>query len=194
MLPTIIGSNVATRVKSEAFFHLTNNSAYLLTTIVALLMVPAILIRQRLGATWTLILDAILFTTSTASVLLFYIEGQRWARRTKPSLRELIAVLPVGIGISLRNAVAVIEGFVQRGGYFRRTPKQGDRGEKLIERAPRIPIGELLLALFFVATAIVFIVTRQWISLPFVGLFLGGYVYIAAQATAERISYSRSIS
>src|SRR5438477_3850685 len=106
LLPRIVASGVAPRVKREAFFHLTNNAAYLLTTIVALLMVPAIVIRQRLGVGWTLLIDAALFATSTGSVLFFYIEGQRWARRPRPPLRELAAVLPVGIGISLRNASA----------------------------------------------------------------------------------------
>jgi cellulose synthase/poly-beta-1,6-N-acetylglucosamine synthase-like glycosyltransferase len=194
LLPRIVASGVAPRVKREAFLHLTNNTAYLLTTIVALLMVPAIVIRQRLGVGWTLLIDAALFATSTSSVLLFYIEGQRWARRPRPPLRELAAVLPVGIGISLRNASAVVEGLVHRGGYFRRTPKRGDSTTESFERRPRIPIGELILATFFVAAAIAFCIARQWVSLPFIGLFLGGYAYIVFQALDERLSYSGSES
>jgi cellulose synthase/poly-beta-1,6-N-acetylglucosamine synthase-like glycosyltransferase len=194
LLPRIVASDVAPRVKGEAFFHLTNNTAYLLTTIVALLMVPAIVIRQCLGVGWTLLIDAVLFAASTGSVLLFYVEGQRWARRPRPQLRELAAVLPVGIGISLRNASAVIEGLVHRGGYFRRTPKRGDSAIESFERRPRIPIGELILAAFFVAAAAAFCVARQWVSLPFIGLFLGGYATIVFQALGERLSYSRSES
>jgi cellulose synthase/poly-beta-1,6-N-acetylglucosamine synthase-like glycosyltransferase len=194
LLPRIVASDVAPRVKREAFFHLTNNTAYLLTTIVALLMVPAIVIRQRLGVGWTLLIDAALFAASTGSVLLFYIEGQRWARCPRPPLRELAAVLPVGIGISLRNASAVLEGLAHRGGYFRRTPKRGDSTIESFERKPRIPIGELILVTFFIAAATAFCIARQWVSLPFIGLFLGGYAYIVFHALDERLSYSRNES
>src|SRR5436853_2429015 len=168
LLPRILTSNAAARVKSEAFFHLTNNVAYLLTTIVALLMVPAIVIRQRIGVGWTLVIDAILFASSTGSVLLFYIEGQRIARQTRPTWRELIAVLPVGIGLSVRNASAVIEGLVQRGGYFRRTPKRGLNPLGRAEARSRFPLIEGILATFFIAAAITFIAARQWVSLPFI--------------------------
>src|SRR6266446_495278 len=73
VLPRIVRSDLPLRVKSEAFFHLTNNTAYLLSLVVALLMVPAIVIRQRLGITWTLLVDLVLFAASTGSVMLFYI-------------------------------------------------------------------------------------------------------------------------
>jgi cellulose synthase/poly-beta-1,6-N-acetylglucosamine synthase-like glycosyltransferase len=194
LLPRIIGSGAAPRVKSEAFFHLTNNTAYLLTVIVALLMVPAIVIRQRLGVGWTLVIDAILFASSTGSVLLFYVEGQRFARRRRPPFRELMAVLPVGIGMSVRNATAVVEGIVQRGGYFRRTPKRGDvTASAFLAHArddkPRIPFAEIALASFFIVAAIAFVVARQWISLPFLSLFLGGYLYIVFEAVRERLNY-----
>src|ERR1051326_3229610 len=192
LLPRIIRSDAEPRVKSEAFFHLTHNTAYLLTVLVALLMVPAIVIRQRLGMTWTMILDAILFAASTGSVLLFYIEGQRFARHAPPSLRELMAVLPVGIGMSARNAAAVLEGAFQRGGTFRRTPKQGDTTRKLFERAPRIPIAEIVLATFFLSAAVGFVMARQWISLPFLSLFLGGYLYIVFAVLRERLTYVKT--
>jgi cellulose synthase/poly-beta-1,6-N-acetylglucosamine synthase-like glycosyltransferase len=180
LLPRLVAADVPTRVKIEALFHLTNNSAYLLTTIVALLMVPAIVIRQRLGMTWTMLIDAALFAMSTFSVLLFYIEGQRWARSARPSWRELIAVMPVGIGISLRNASAVLEGLVQRGGFFQRTPKKGAGRWAQGAGENAWPIAETLLAVFFFAAAIAFIVARQWVSLPFIALFLFGYAYVVA--------------
>jgi hypothetical protein len=185
LLPTILRSNATLAQKSEAFFHLTNNAAYLLTMIVALLMVPAIVIRQRLGIGWSLLIDGVLFAASTGSVLLFYVEGQRHARRAPPSWRELAAVLPVGIGISMRNSAAVLEGAVQRGGYFWRTPKRGSATRHMHERQ-RFPAGELIFALFFLSAAIAFIDARQWVSLPFIGLFLGGYSYVA-------ISYFRTV-
>ncbi|HWW61392.1 MAG TPA: glycosyltransferase, partial [Thermoanaerobaculia bacterium] len=126
LLGTIARSNTDRATKAEAFFHLTNNSAYLLSLLLALFIVPSIVIRQTAHITWTFVIDFILFGGSTGSVLFFYVEGQRWAGRPRPRMRDLLAVLPVGVGMAVRNATAVLEGFVERGGHFRRTPKSGD--------------------------------------------------------------------
>src|SRR5256885_13546690 len=85
ILPALARSDFGAKVKAEAFFHLTGNAAYVLSLVVALLMVPAILIRQRLGIAWTLSIDALIFFSSTCSVMLFYIEGQRFAHQPPPS-------------------------------------------------------------------------------------------------------------
>ncbi|HEX8153963.1 MAG TPA: glycosyltransferase [Thermoanaerobaculia bacterium] len=208
LLPAIARSRFPLAVKSEAFFHLTNNSAYLLTLVLALLMVPAMIVRQRYGLHWMLIVDALLFAASTGSVLRFYVEGQRWAGRRKPTRCELLAVLPVGVGMSIRNAAAVLEGLVERGGHFRRTPKEGvwstgapataipraGRGARppAALQKPRIPWGELVLALFFAAAIGVLSTAGQWLTIPFVCLFLSGYSYVAYFALAERLNHRQS--
>ncbi len=189
LLPRILGGTQPARVKAEAFFHLTNNSAYLLTLVLALLIVPAIVVRQRLGILWTMSIDVVLFFASTGSVLRFYIEGQRRAGRTRPTARELLAVIPIGIGISIRNSAAVIEGLFERGGHFRRTPKSGDRGRAVPEGRPRLPIAELVLASFFVTAFTAFAGARQWIALPFLMLFTGGFLYVAAAGLIERFTF-----
>jgi len=188
ILPAIARGDFTAKVKAEAFFHLTGNAAYVLSLIVALLMVPAILIRQRLGIAWTFSIDALIFFSSTCSVLLFYIEGQRFANQPRPSLKELIAVLPIGVGISIRNSAAVLEGLFEKGGHFRRTPKRGEAARETFERPPRFPLPEALLAAFFTLATATLIAAHQWVSLPFVLLFLGGYGYVAIRGTAERLS------
>lgn len=189
ILPRILRSDLPLATRAEAFFHLTNNSAYLLTVIVSLLLVPAILIRQRLGLGWSVLADVILFALSTGSVLLFYIEGQRRIGRSL-STAEIFAVLPIGIGIAVRNATAVVEGLLQRGGYFARTPKRGDSG--LIESMRCVPIGETILASFFAVAFAMLAAARQWASLPFLLLFLGGYGYMVAMAIVELLNIGRS--
>jgi len=188
ILPRLVRGDFAPKVKAEAFFHLTGNAAYVLSLVVALLMVPAIFIRQRLGLAWTFSIDALIFFSSTCSVMLFYIEGQRFANQPRPSIKELIAVLPVGIGISIRNSAAVLEGLFEKGGHFRRTPKRGDATRETFERPPRIPVPEALLAGFFALATATLIAAHQWVSLPFVMLFLGGYSYVAIRGMAERLS------
>ena len=193
LLPRIARADVRNAVKAEAAFHLTNNSAYLLSVILSLLVVPAMMIRYRHELLWSFALDLVLYGVSTASVLLFYLEGQRHAGRVRPPLRDLLAVLPVGVGMSIRNASAVIEGLFQQGGHFHRTPKEGDGRRKVIS-GTRIPYAETLLSLFFCGVIVAFAGTRQWLSVPFLAIFASGYGYVAVTALRERLSLSRSIA
>jgi cellulose synthase/poly-beta-1,6-N-acetylglucosamine synthase-like glycosyltransferase len=187
LLGAIARSDAERSVKTEAFFHLTNNSAYLLSLALALLIVPALLLRYKYQLLWTFAIDFALFAMSSGSVLLFYREGQRWAGRPKPSWRELLAVLPVGVGMSVRNASAVIEGLVQKGGHFKRTPKAGD-GFVRTSRRSRLPVAESALTLFFAAVVVAFAIAQRWGSLPFLSLFVTGYGYVAVLALNERRS------
>lgn len=192
ILPRILRSDLPVEIKREAFFQLTANAAYLLSLIVGVLLVPATLIRQRIGGNWTLVLDLAVFSLSAGSVLLFYVEGQEITGRRGMTMREMLTLLPLGIGISVRNSAAVIEGAFQRGGYFRRTPKRGTRSSVTGERPPRLPVGELVLAAFFLASLATFVANREWASLPFVVLFLTGYLYVTLVALGERARWSAS--
>ncbi len=194
LLPSIVRGDLDARVKSEAAFHLTNNSAYFLSVLLALLIVPSMVIRYRHDLVWSFLIDLALFAASSGSVLLFYREGQRWAGREQPRWRELLPVLPVGLGISIRNASAVLEGAFENGGYFHRTPKEGDRGAAggLKPAASRVPWGELVLTLFFAGVFVVFAMAGRWLSLPFLMLFVTGYGYVAFFALKERLSHVTS--
>ena len=192
VLPHIAGAPLRASVKTEAAFHLTNNSAYLLSVLLALLVIPAMAIRHHHGLLWSFAFDLVLYAASTASILLFYREGQRLAGRARTPLRELLAVLPIGVGMSVRNASAVIEGLFSTGGHFRRTPKEGNAAAAPAERAPRIPWCEAALALLFCASLYAFASDGRWVSLPFLTIFASGYGYVAAEALRERLTYARS--
>lgn len=186
ILPRVARAELPLATKVEAFFHLTNNSAYLLTLLLALLMVPALALRHLSGIGWSLVVDALLFLTSTVSVVAFYVEGQRQVGR-ELTAREILAVLPVGIGMSVVNAAAVLEGLVQRGGYFSRTPKSGGRaGLPELDRFDHFPVAESLLALFFLVSVGVFFKQGHFLAIPFVILFLSGYGQVVAAKVAER--------
>jgi cellulose synthase/poly-beta-1,6-N-acetylglucosamine synthase-like glycosyltransferase len=182
LLGSIVTSDLRASVKTEAVFHLTNNAAYLFTVLLALLIVPSMLVRYRNGLAWMFVIDVPLFLASTGSVLLFYREGQRWAGRGRPPLRELLAVLPVGVGMSMRNGIAVIEGLLLEGGPFQRTPKMGDLAGAVFTRTRRVPWAELALALFFAGTVLAFAASGHWGALPFLTLFLSGYSYVVVKS------------
>lgn len=189
VLPALLRADLPLRIKIEAFFHLTGNVAYPLTLLVALLMVPAITIRQGLGLTWTLLFDMILFLVSTGSVVQFFVEGQRLVGRGRLSPRMLLSLLSVGVGMAVRNATAVFEGLITRAGHFQRTPKRGDTVARR-EGRPRFPAGEMLLTLFFAAALVCFMIAQQWLSIPFLLLFLSGFGYVTVLALRERLSWT----
>lgn len=186
ILPRVARAELPLATKVEAFFHLTNNIAYLLTLLLALLMVPALALRHLSGIGWSLLIDAALFLASTMSVVAFYVEGQRQIGR-RLTAREILAVLPVGIGMSVVNAAAVLEGLFQRGGYFNRTPKSGGRtGLVTLDRFDHLPVAETLLSLFFLVSLGLFFKQGHFVAIPFVLLFLSGYGQVVAATLVER--------
>ena len=88
-------------------------------------------------------------------------------------------MLPVGVGMAVRNASAVIEGLFERGGYFKRTPKVGD-GKRTLRRIEwRAAVAEAALAIFFLGTIVSFAAAGYWTALPFLTLFATGYTSFA---------------
>jgi cellulose synthase/poly-beta-1,6-N-acetylglucosamine synthase-like glycosyltransferase len=193
LLPSIMTGDLAWRVRIEAFFHLTNNVAYLLSFLLALLVVPAALIRHRYGLSPLLALDLVFFAVSTSSVFLFYLEGQRRAGRPVPLVREMLAVLPIGLGISLRNAAAVLRGFVVNGGEFRRTPKRGISALRLPRMHVTAPWLEASMTIFFIAAAGLFAEAKIWAAIPIAMLFMSGYGYVTALRVSERLRHAKTI-
>lgn len=186
LLPEIIRAPLPMRVKLEAMYHLTSNASYPLTLLLALLLVPAMAIRFDRGAEWLLLLDAPLFAASTLSILSFYLEGQRRVGE-RPRLRDFANVLPFGVGLSVSNTAAVLEGLAQRGGHFVRTMKFGTSTRRFDGRPPLV-VGDLILAVFYLFAFIVLARSGHYEALPFVGLFLAGFAYMAAQSIVEVVA------
>ncbi len=191
MLPTIFRSDVPRKVKIEAFFHLTNNVAYLLIVALAMLLLPNLLVRTRHGIREVLLIDLPLFIGTTGSIATFYITSHREVGGTVwQALRRLPMLLSLGIGMSVNNARAVIEGLVGHQTEFVRTPKLGvgagaeaGRGALLRTKKYRASktidsILELGLAAYFALTIAVAIGARHYVAVPFLALFLVGFAYV----------------
>jgi cellulose synthase/poly-beta-1,6-N-acetylglucosamine synthase-like glycosyltransferase len=123
LLPRILRSGLSPRVKLEAAFHLTNNTAYLMLFLVSLLLIPALVLRQDLG--WHLAtLDLVLFAAGTGSFALFCAASRRHRHGgALRALAEFPAVMMLGAGLALNNALAVLEALAGIPSGFRRTPK-----------------------------------------------------------------------
>jgi len=130
LLPRVLASDLTWREKVEATFHLTANLAYPLMVLLAGLMFPAMLLRYNMGWAEMIVVDVPIFLAATASVCTFYALSQKeqFADTWKTKLRYIPAVLGIGVGISINNALAVIEGLFGKPSEFTRTPKYGIEG------------------------------------------------------------------
>ncbi|HSP18868.1 MAG TPA: glycosyltransferase family 2 protein, partial [Myxococcaceae bacterium] len=200
LLPTILRSNQPFAVKREAFFHLTNNIAYLLMVLLSVLMPLSMVVRFKHGLYSTLFLDLPFCLAATASVGFFYVATQRelgltgWAR-----VKYLPFIMSLGIGMAINNAKAVIEALLNQQSAFARTPKTGSEGKNsrsTVRRSYRgarsmMPLIELLFGLYF-SGALWFAVDEQiWTSVPFLVLFQAGFLYVGAVSLFQGRSIAR---
>ncbi|HCF62212.1 MAG TPA: glycosyl transferase family 2 [Myxococcales bacterium] len=187
LLPTILRAKLPFRIKQEAFFHLTNNVAFLLMVVLSLLMPLSMVIRFRHGWYGVLLLDFPFFILATASVCFFYVASQRevggnWGARMK----YLPFLMSLGIGLSVNNAKAVLEALLNQQSGFVRTPKLGvvNKGEKAAATKTKyrgklnfVPLVEIALGLYLTYSIFFAIENGIWYSLPFLVLFQVGFLY-----------------
>jgi len=195
MLPTILKADVPFKVKAEAFFHLTNNLAYLLMIFLALLLMPNLLVRDQHGWREVLLIDVPLFMGTTFSIGTFYVVAHRHLYGgTLKAIAKVPLLMSLGIGLSINNAKAVLEGLLGYDSEFVRTAKHGvgdlDRGAwrtmKYRAKKSFVVAIELLFGTYFIYTIYIAITGKHWVSLPFLFLFLFGYFYVGAQSIYQR--------
>ncbi|HET7291352.1 MAG TPA: cellulose synthase family protein [Vicinamibacteria bacterium] len=197
LLPRLLASDLPLPIKVEAAFHLTANFAYPLMVLLSLLMFPAMVIRYDMGLYEMMIVDVPLFLGATMSVCSFYLMSQRevFGGAWRSRIKYLPAVLSVGIGLSVNNAKAVIEALLGRPSEFVRTPKHRveTQDEDWTTRRYRgnasfVPFAELVLAAYFGAMAYYAVVNGIVGTLPFVLLFLFGFLYSGAMSLFQDFS------
>ena len=188
LLPMVLKARIPWRVKLEAVFHLTNNFAYLFLIILAILQLPNMLLRRRMDSPELLLLDAPLFLATSGSIILFYLTTHRALYNSiGEAIKRLPMTMALGIGLSINNSRAVLEGLFGSDLEFVRTPKHGvtDRSHGWAKKQYRASknvhsLVEFLVGLYFVFTIALAIVTGSWISIPFLVLFMVGFLYVGS--------------
>jgi cellulose synthase/poly-beta-1,6-N-acetylglucosamine synthase-like glycosyltransferase len=181
----VASSSLPWRVKLEAFAHLSSNCGYPLVVVLAFVLPLVALETSAIGALWHLTA----FLVCTLSVVLFYARGQRALSRSwRQWALDVPAALALGVGMSLAQTRAVLEGALRRTGEFVRTPKCGDAPvtTRYATALRGWPLGELALAAYFAWAVARAIQAGLWGSLPFLGLFLAGFAWVGALTVAER--------
>lgn len=200
LLGTVLRAPLSRRAKVEAFIHLTANFTYPLMLLLSLLIFPAMVLRRGEESWRLLAFDLPLFTAATLSVVIFFVVSQvqgRLPERTDAGplstwrcLLAMPGLMAVGIGLSVNNTFAVLSGLREDGGVFHRTPKyklegrragssrKGWAGKAYTLRKNLSFYLEALLALYFIGCFLVAAGLGMWWSMPFLWLFLQGYVYM----------------
>jgi len=193
LLPMILKADLSAARKMESWYHLTGNITYPLMLMLTLILFPAMIVRFNQGVFELLLFDLPLFILAFSSVTCFYITAQKslhrdWLKR----IVYLPGLMAVGIGMSVAGTKAVLEGVLGIRSAFVRTPKFSVRGKAGDWRGKRyrghkgiLPIIELTLGIYFG-----YVTYYAWDMgiygvIPFLLLFLGGYLYMGLMSLAQ---------
>jgi len=187
LLFQIFKSNLPLKVKTEAFFHLTNNMAYLLMLLLSVLMYPSMIARINIGWFQMLVTDIPFLLVATVGISFFYTCSQKESVKDwKKRLIYMPMLMSLGIGLSVNNSKAVLEAFLGRHTEFQRTPKfkienKDDKWyhKRYYGRSSPTVIIELLLGIYFTFNIYFAYINRIYVSIPFLMIFQVGYFYVA---------------
>jgi len=186
ILPQVLKSDVPRHVKLEAWFHLTANLSYPLMIVLSVLLLPAMIIRFYQGWFQMLYIDLPLFMASTFSISSFYLVSQKelFPRTWPRTFLYLPFLMALGIGLTITNTRAVLEALVGKQTAFARTPKyrvesRKDKvgAKKYRKRLGWVPWVELMIGTYFASTVYYAIANENYITVPFLLLFVVGYWY-----------------
>ncbi len=191
LLPKVWRSGLPVRIKLEAVFHLTGNLAYPLVLLSGLLLLPVIALQSTLSPGAAAAVDLVAISVGLIPVFLFLASGQIAAgARGWRIVRDVMAVLVVGAGLSVNNSLAVLQGFQRRVGDWERTPKTGEGGKRAGLKpyeARGLSSGpiEVVLACYFGWLIVRALSAGHFRSIPFLLLLFSGLGYIGIRSLAE---------
>jgi cellulose synthase/poly-beta-1,6-N-acetylglucosamine synthase-like glycosyltransferase len=187
LIGAVLRADIPLKIKIECLFHLTNNFAYLFLVILALLQLPNMLMRQKMNRPELLLLDIPLFASTCLSIIVFYLTTHRALYgNLRDAVKRLPLMMALSIGLSINNARAVLEGLFGVQSEFVRTPKHGieRRADGWISKRYKAGAGslntylELGFGVYFVITIGLAVVTGSWMNIPFLVLFMVGFLYV----------------
>jgi cellulose synthase/poly-beta-1,6-N-acetylglucosamine synthase-like glycosyltransferase len=194
LLPKIFASPVNWRIKAEAFFHLTSCTCYIYIVMLTLMLFPVLYFRLTVfpnSGISRFVFDVSLFLLATCSASAFYMASQREIfRHWHDKIKYLPFLMALGIGISISNTIAALEGFFGKCGEFVRTPKFGvetSQDQKWKQKMGTIHIKKSLVPFIELGFGIYMLGCISMclhfgtapMSVPFLVLFALGYFYVS---------------
>jgi hypothetical protein len=143
-----------------------------------------------------MVIDLPLFLASTFSISSFYLVSQKilFPKKWYRTFLYLPFLMALGIGLTVTNSRAVLEALFGHQSSFARTPKyrvetkkDKVRSTKYRRRLGWVPWVELLIGCYFALTVYYAIENENYITVPFLLLFVIGYWYTGAMSLFQGI-------
>jgi hypothetical protein len=207
LLPSILRAPLPRYVKLEAFFHLTNTAVYVPAVVLSLILFPVWFVDPQLfnspGKLMALVIASFcgLLTCSAGT---FYILSQKAVGRSTLATMGMVPFLmALGMGISVINGLAVLEGlFGRRDTEFVRTPKYGaaamsrewkKKAGSFNMKLGIVPWVELIFGIYLLGCTAMAIVNNAAIgTIPFLVIFAFGYLYVGVLTLQSRWLVARA--
>lgn len=207
MLGTVWRSDISTKAKFEASYHLANNLAYLIMlTHTLLLLLPSIWIRDYFNIEYMIWLDLPLLVFASFSHIIYLIFGQVSLKHSmKRTFINVPRMILLGIQLAFNNARAALEALLGQESEFVRTPKSGEltetrtpktvaapQSEAITDQlynavAPKGAFIELLLAMIYSVVFCWAVYEQMWFVLPFLLLLMIGFVDAAWRSLSGQL-------
>ncbi len=188
LLPRVLKADLPLRVKVEAFMHLTPNISYPLMIVVSMLMLPVMIVRFYMGVFQMVLIDMPLIIASFWSISAFYLYAQRelYPKSWWKSIAFLPMLMAAGVALTVSNSKGVVEALLGIQSSFARTAKYAI-GTQKVKVAPTeyrrrsgwLPYIELAIGAYFVYMVEFAIETLNYFAVPFLLLFVCGYLWAA---------------
>jgi cellulose synthase/poly-beta-1,6-N-acetylglucosamine synthase-like glycosyltransferase len=190
ILPLVWRSDLSLARKLELSVHLTQNMSFVLVLGLSLCVYPAVLMQFASAWLASPLVQIPLIFLATVSVILFYGVAVVGARRDWKRLAPAFpALMSVAIGLSVSNSQAIVEGVLGVRSPFHRTPKvrsaarRGVRDASYRGRPSWTTVLELAFAAYFTGIFALILAKGLLWAVPFVLLFLFGYLYVGLLST-----------
>lgn len=198
ILPAMFASDLPAKVKLEAFFHLTSNVSYPLIVVLSMLWLPSAIVRYQQGPAAFLLLDLLLFLGTFSSLSMFYLLAQKELFPSKWWWKLLLipALAATGIGLTITNTQAVLEGLLGMKSPFQRTAKYTThRGQARLARlryrrsSGWLPLANFVVGTYFACSMVYLAGIGHWTTLPFAALFVTGFYFTAALLSVQACKF-----
>ena len=191
LLPKVLKAPLPIATKFHATFHLLNSAIFICIVITAMLSVPVLFIRN-LSSGWQLLINvSTIFLLGYVFLIIFYWNGfkeekESFWKTLKEFVPQMFMLLSVFLGLSIHNAVAVIEGLIGKKTPFVRTPKfnitkkeGGWKNNKYFSRKINpLTLLEGLLSLYFISGLGLAFYFNDFALMPFHILLSLGFVLV----------------
>ena len=154
-LAAILRSDFSGAIKAESCVHLLAHLVYPAALMVALLALPALLVRRTFDSTALTWLELGFLLAIVLPNRVFFRRAARLAGSQPPGWREIPLLMLTGVSLAVSNTRAVMRGLLRRVTPFERTPKTAgalsDRAHYAVRPLRSIRVFEGLLAAYLLA-------------------------------------------